>query len=122
MNPQFDQMISQNPEIATAMQNPEFLRALADPQTLQAMTHMQRVMGNRGGMMGGGAIGSQFGGGGGSPFGAMVPPPENPEIAYAPQISQLNDMGFFDPAENVRALVATNGNVSAAIERLLNGA
>ena len=65
------------------------------------------------------------GGLGGSPFGGMgapaVTPPADPETAYATQISQLNDMGFFDPAENIRALVATNGNVSAAIERLLNG-
>ena len=99
------------------MRNPEFLRALADPQTLQAMQHLQRVMG--GSAAGGGLGGSPFGGIGAPP---SVTPPADPETAYAAQISQLNDMGFFDPAENVRALVATNGNVSAAIERLLNGA
>ena len=117
-NPEFDAMLRQQPQLAEQMRNPEFLRALADPQTLQAMSHLQRVMGGAGGGLGGGGLG-------GSPFGGMgapaVTPPADPETAYATQISQLNDMGFFDPAENIRALVATNGNVSAAIERLLNG-
>jgi ubiquilin len=116
-NPEFDAMLRQQPQIAEQMRNPEFLRALADPQTLQAMQHLQRVMG--GSAAGGGLGGSPFGGMGAPP---SVTPPADPETAYAAQISQLNDMGFFDPAENVRALVATNGNVSAAIERLLNGA
>ena len=35
------------------------------------------------------------------------------------QLQQLKDMGFFDEAQNIRALQATFGNVSAAIERLL---
>lgn len=116
-NPEFDAMLRQQPQLAEQMRNPEFLRALGDPQTLQAMQHLQRVMG--GSAVGGGLGGSPFGGIGAPP---SVTPPADPETAYAAQISQLNDMGFFDPAENVRALVATNGNVSAAIERLLNGA
>jgi len=44
-----------------------------------------------------------------------------PEIRYASQISQLCDMGFFDADANLRALVATGGNVNAAVERLLSG-
>lgn len=44
-----------------------------------------------------------------------------PEIRYAAQISQLCDMGFFDADANLRALVATGGNVNAAVERLLSG-
>jgi ubiquilin len=39
---------------------------------------------------------------------------------YASQLAQLKDMGFFDEAQNIRALQATMGNVSAAIERLLS--
>jgi len=31
----------------------------------------------------------------------------------------LQDMGFFDPDANIRALQATGGNVNAAVERLL---
>jgi ubiquilin len=56
------------------------------------------------------------GGGGGAP---AVPPVANPEEAYSSQLQQLRDMGFFDQAENVRALQATGGNVNAAVERLL---
>ena len=46
---------------------------------------------------------------------AVVPPEE----LYATQLQQLEEMGFFDRAENIRALRATNGNVNAAVERLL---
>jgi ubiquilin len=42
-----------------------------------------------------------------------------PEQLYASQLSQLQEMGFLDPQENVRALVAVGGNVNAAVERLL---
>lgn len=33
----------------------------------------------------------------------------------------LQDMGFIDRAANIRALQAVNGNVNAAVERLLSG-
>ncbi|KAH9710656.1 ubiquitin domain-containing protein DSK2b [Citrus sinensis] len=42
-----------------------------------------------------------------------------PEQLYATQLSQLQEMGFFDTQENIRALIATAGNVHAAVERLL---
>jgi ubiquilin len=42
-----------------------------------------------------------------------------PEELYATQLAQLQEMGFFDTQENVRALAATAGNVHAAVERLL---
>ncbi|KAG7011806.1 Ubiquitin domain-containing protein DSK2a [Cucurbita argyrosperma subsp. argyrosperma] len=42
-----------------------------------------------------------------------------PEELYATQLSQLQEMGFFDTQENIRALRATSGNVHAAVERLL---
>ncbi|KAJ1623270.1 hypothetical protein T492DRAFT_1056162 [Pavlovales sp. CCMP2436] len=44
-----------------------------------------------------------------------------PELHYATQLGLLNDMGFFDPTTNLQALVATGGNVNAAVERLLGG-
>lgn len=44
-----------------------------------------------------------------------------PEQLYATQLSQLQEMGFFDTQENIRALSSTSGNVNAAIERLLGG-
>ncbi|CAL5395711.1 unnamed protein product [Camellia sinensis] len=42
-----------------------------------------------------------------------------PEELYATQLSQLQEMGFFDTRENLQALIATVGNVHAAVERLL---
>ncbi|OAP08006.1 hypothetical protein AXX17_AT2G12340 [Arabidopsis thaliana] len=42
-----------------------------------------------------------------------------PEERFATQLQQLQEMGFYDRAENIRALLATNGNVNAAVERLL---
>lgn len=42
-----------------------------------------------------------------------------PEELYATQLTQLQEMGFFDTQENIRALRATSGNVHAAVERLL---
>ena len=44
-----------------------------------------------------------------------------PEQLYASQLSQLQEMGFFDAQENIRALSAVGGNVHAAVERLLGG-
>lgn len=42
-----------------------------------------------------------------------------PEELYASQLSQLQEMGFIDTRENIQALLATSGNVNAAVERLL---
>lgn len=56
-------------------------------------------------------------GGLGSNIGANPDVP--PEQLYAAQLSQLQEMGFFDTQENLRALSAVGGNVNAAVERLL---
>lgn len=37
-----------------------------------------------------------------------------------PLLRAPQDMGFFDPEANIRALQATGGNVNAAVDRLLN--
>lgn len=44
-----------------------------------------------------------------------------PEIVYREQISQLNNMGFVDAEANLNALIATGGNIQAAVDRLLQG-
>jgi ubiquilin len=36
-------------------------------------------------------------------------------------LQQLNDMGFTNASQNVRALLATAGNVHSAIEYILGG-
>lgn len=55
------------------------------------------------------------------PHGHPPPPQLEPSIRFASQLQQLQDMGFTDSAANLRALIGTNGNVNAAVERLLGG-
>ncbi|KAJ7707756.1 hypothetical protein B0H17DRAFT_1033860 [Mycena rosella] len=64
------------------------------------------------------AIMSQFFGGG-----APQPPADSrpPEERFQVQLQQLQDMGFTNASQNVRALLATGGNVHSAIEYILGG-
>ncbi|KAJ3103697.1 hypothetical protein HDU97_009950 [Phlyctochytrium planicorne] len=57
---------------------------------------------------------------GGMPPPARPAPPANPEEAYREQLRQLQDMGFYDAAENIRALNHAGGNVNGAVEYLFN--
>lgn len=43
-----------------------------------------------------------------------------PQEKFESQLQQLKDMGFYDEQKNLEALIATNGNVNAAVERLLS--
>ncbi|CAN8327738.1 unnamed protein product [Cochlearia groenlandica] len=97
-NPAIMQMM-QSPQVREMMQNPEFLRLLISPEATQQMMALQQTL---------------FSGTGQT--GATTVPPEE---LYATQLQQLQEMGFFDRADNIRALRATNGNVNAAVERLL---
>ena len=45
---------------------------------------------------------------------------EPPETRFRSQLEQLEEMGFSERQANVRALLATGGNVQAAIEYLLS--
>lgn len=141
------QAMLQNPQTRALMTNPEALRAAL--QMSQSMRTLQRAGlqpgGGMGGMGGGagldfsallgggmggmGAFGGMGGMGGMGGFPGMppvagttaTPPVQNPEERYAAQLQQLQDMGFSDRAANIRALQATQGNVHAAVERLLGG-
>uniref|UniRef100_A0A7N2RE26 Uncharacterized protein n=1 Tax=Quercus lobata TaxID=97700 RepID=A0A7N2RE26_QUELO len=62
---------------------------------------------------------NMFGGLGAGSLSVPNNPDVPPEELYATQLSQLQEMGFFDTQENIRALRATSGNVHAAVERLL---
>lgn len=71
---------------------------------------------------------SAFGGGGGlGGFGGFGAPPaapadsRPPEERFQVQLQQLQDMGFTNASQNVRALLATGGNVHSAIEYILTG-
>lgn len=106
-NPRFQSL---PPEMRQMMANPEFLR--------MAMTMNSSMMpGSAPGAAGQANPLGQFG------FPRLQPAVisnEPPEVRFQTQLSQLNDMGFFDADENIRALLGTGGNVNAAIERLLN--
>ncbi|TVU31857.1 hypothetical protein EJB05_23559 [Eragrostis curvula] len=131
-NPNTRNLMESNTQLREMFQNPQFLRQLTSPETLQQLLSFQQTLlgqlgqhqPSQGGNQGGNATGMQgnpsldtlmsmlsgLGSGGG-----IVPPEE----LYATQLTQLQEMGFFDTAENIRALVATAGNVHAAVERLL---
>ena len=51
--------------------------------------------------------------------GTPAAPSQPPEERFQVQLQQLQDMGFYDASSNIRALLATGGNVNAAIEYLL---
>ncbi|KAM7261072.1 hypothetical protein ACFE04_026547 [Oxalis oulophora] len=136
-NPQLRTLLDSNPQLREMMLNPEFLRQLTNPETMQQMLTMQSLMsgvrrpqttqqqGQTGGAtgspnnMGLDMLLNMFGGLGTGNL--AVPSQSNvpPEQLYATQLSQLQEMGFFDTQENIRALTATAGNVNAAVERLL---
>ncbi|XP_034384808.1 ubiquilin-1-like [Cyclopterus lumpus] len=52
-------------------------------------------------------------------FAGGRPPSQTPEVRFQQQLDQLNTMGFIDHQANLQALIATGGDVNAAIERLL---
>jgi len=65
-----------------------------------------------------------FGGGGWPGMGATPTAPADsrpPEERFQVQLQQLQDMGFSNASQNVRALLATGGNVHTAIEYILGG-
>jgi len=74
-------------------------------------------------------FGSMNAGAGGMPnlggFGSFPPPQpqdgRSPEERYETQLQQLRDMGFHNASQNVRALIATGGNVEGAVEYILSG-
>ncbi|XP_055828365.1 ubiquitin domain-containing protein DSK2b-like [Solanum dulcamara] len=137
MNPQLRSMLDSNPQLREMMQNPEFIRQLTSPETVQQLMTFQQGLASQLGRQqtnqqpgqnaGGAALDNSgmemlmnmFGGLGtgglGVPNRSNVPPEE----LYATQLTQLQEMGFFDTQENIRALTATAGNVHAAVERLL---
>lgn len=94
---------------------------------------MQQMM--QGGGMPGAAPGAAPGGSAPPPnFASLFTPPaaaagasagagvstQDPKEKYASQLQQMKDMGFINEQANLQALIATNGNVEAAVERLLS--
>ncbi|CAK9228661.1 unnamed protein product [Sphagnum troendelagicum] len=139
MQPHLRSLLNQNPHFREMLQSPDFIRQISSPESLQELMQLQQAMsGQRQGRHVPGQAPGQTGTGmGGNPnldissllgmFGGLGTvigntPEVNtvaPEQLYASQLSQLQEMGFLDTQENVRALVAVGGNVNAAVERLL---
>ncbi|KAK9286215.1 hypothetical protein L1049_014600 [Liquidambar formosana] len=138
LSPQLRGMFDLNPQLREMMQNPELLRQLTSPETMQQMLTLQqsflsqlnRQQSTQEPAHTGGTTGTpnntglellmnMFGGLGAGGFAVPNAPDVPPEQLYATQLSQLQEMGFFDTQENIRALRATSGNVHAAVERLL---
>ncbi|KAJ1302927.1 hypothetical protein OPQ81_003225 [Rhizoctonia solani] len=85
---------------------------------------IQQILGGAGG------LGSQGTAAGGNPFAALgafgmppAPPPDPRPVEerFQVQLQQLQDMGFTNAQQNVRALLACGGRVDSAIEYILNG-
>merc|ERR1712028_135167 len=119
------------------MSNPAMMQAMTNPDMINQLLTMQNAMG---GMQLGAAGAHQpsaaapgglptnpavnpaaanpwaalggMGGFGAAAPAAAAPPMQNPELMYQSQLSQLVEMGFGDAAANLRALLATGGNVN----------
>lgn len=58
-----------------------------------------------------------------APAPAPAPTPTyqmTPEQRFGPQLAQMHDCGFLDDQRNIEALIATNGNVNAAVDWILS--
>ncbi|KAK9987555.1 hypothetical protein SO802_027794 [Lithocarpus litseifolius] len=138
LNPQLRGMVDTNPQLREMMQNPDLLRQLTNPETMQQMLALQQSLLSQLNQRQSTQDQAQTGGNTGAPnaaalelmmnmFGGLgagsLSVPNNPDVPpeelYATQLSQLQEMGFVDTQENIRALRATSGNVHAAVERLL---
>lgn len=128
MNPAFQ---NAPPHVQQLMQRPEFLRMVMEITMAQAQQGNTQTGANPFAMPHSGTQGTE-----GAEFQQNLPymqtlealmggqPPvstsnEPPEVRFQTQLQQLTDMGFYDPDANIRALLATGGNVNLAIERLL---
>jgi ubiquilin len=90
-----------------------------NPALMQQMLAASNAMAQGAGAAGG------WGGFGGPGFGMGSPPVSTdtrpPEERFQVQLQQLQEMGFFNASQNVRALLATGGSVQGAVEYILSG-
>lgn len=89
--------------------------------TPAGMPDLSSLLGMLGGMPGMGMPGAGATGAAGAAAGANnAANQQPPEVRYSTQLAQLQDMGFYDSAQNIRALTISGGRVEAAVEWLLN--
>ncbi|GAV83042.1 ubiquitin domain-containing protein, partial [Cephalotus follicularis] len=118
LNPQLRSLLDSNPQLREMMQNPDFLRQSTSPETMQQLLTLQQSLLSRLGHQLSTQESSQTGGGTGLPnnvgletlinmfsglgSGSLAVPSRSdvpPEQLYATQLSQLQEMGFFDTQE-----------------------
>ena len=108
------------------MQMQQSMQQLQQSGLMPSMPGTSPFAGNQSGQSGANMGGLDFSSllGGGMGGGNVTAPPSTastpPEERFATQLQQLEGMGFGDRAANIRALTATQGNVNAAVERLLS--
>ncbi|KAJ2497233.1 hypothetical protein GGH96_005257 [Coemansia sp. RSA 1972] len=134
-NPMLQQQLT--PQMRAMLDNPEFLRMATNPEMMRAAAQFQSSM-QQNSSQGGQGIYNPWAstpssGAPQNPFASMInsgmipqPPAqteqasqEPPEQRFSTQLQQLNDMGFWNKDQNIRALIKTSGNVNGAIELLL---
>ncbi|KAL1569785.1 ubiquitin domain-containing protein DSK2a-like [Salvia divinorum] len=134
--PRLRNVLDSNPRIRDVMLDPEFSRQLATRQIVNALLIYCNTLNAQ-------SIGDEIAGndqvaaaetlqrlidlfGELATRAGMIPatasahradPPQH-EDQYATQLARLQEMGFSDTQENIRALIATAGNVPLAVERL----
>ncbi|KAK1392981.1 hypothetical protein POM88_012037 [Heracleum sosnowskyi] len=111
--PQSSRLVDSNPQVLDAMRNPEMsMSQLASHRRLQqSQAFFSSPLGStsRGtGQTARGPAGGLTAGGAG-----------RPEVNHAQQLSFLRELGFHDNCTNLRALIATAGNIGAAVALLL---
>lgn len=132
-------------QMEQVLQSPEAVRMMFDPQNLQMMLQLQQTM-NGGGFPPAPAAAtssssssvpsgpppafnpfSMFS----APFSPAAAPstastaspsaaPVDPRVRFASQLQQMREMGFPNDEANLQALIATGGNVHAAVDRILS--
>ncbi|EAN34375.1 Ubiquitin family protein [Theileria parva strain Muguga] len=131
-SPLLQPMVQQNPMFGQMLNNPELLRTLMRPGMLQAGLQMHQAM-QQTNMNNQGNTNTatpnptttenpfaNFQMPGTMPFPTTPVDTRPPEERFSTQLQSLQEMGFTDQAANLQALVQTNGDISAAIARLLN--
>lgn len=134
-NPQIKPLLDANPMLREQFSNPEFIRSILNPDNLRMMQNMQQgnYMDNNPFMNNMMMNNNLYGG----YYNPMMNPFMNPMFPnyntnnmpqmtneqlkekYKEQLSQLKDLGFDNEENNLKALVKSNGNVEAAVGRLV---
>uniref|UniRef100_A0A8C5CEX2 Ubiquilin 4 n=1 Tax=Gadus morhua TaxID=8049 RepID=A0A8C5CEX2_GADMO len=144
-----EQFRSHMPVFLQQMQNPEALSVMTNPRAMQALMQIQQGLqtlqseapGLMPSLVPGGIPGMPPAAGGVVPESPAPSPSagtnpaqqqlmqqmlqmfaggtQTPEVRFQSQLDQLSAMGFINREANLQALIATGGDINAAIERLL---